>query len=232
MKFPDPLLKGRLVQRYKRFLADVELENGQKITAHCANPGSMLGVNDPGSEVWVSPARNPDRKLKYTWELVRVGKSLVGINTTYPNKIVQESIEDQKIPNLLGYHSLKREVKYGKNSRIDILLASSDRPPCFVEVKSVTLKRKYLAEFPDAITARGTKHLGELSDQVKAGNRSVMFYLIQRDDCEGFTVADDIDPAYAQALSIAMEAGVEVLCYQCKLTSKEITIDSLLLSQI
>ena len=232
MKFPDPLLKGRLVQRYKRFLADVELENGQKITAHCANPGSMLGVNDPGSEVWVSPARNPDRKLKYTWELVRVGKSLVGINTTYPNKIVQEAIEDQKIPNLLGYHSLKREVKYGKNSRIDILLASSDRPPCFVEVKSVTLKRKYLAEFPDAITARGTKHLGELSDQVKAGNRSVMFYLIQRDDCEGFTVADDIDPAYAQALSIAMEAGVEVLCYQCKLTSKEITIDSLLLSQI
>ena len=232
MNFSDPLLKGTLVHRYKRFLADIVLENGDKIIAHCANSGSMLGLKKPGSEVWVSPAHNRQRKLKYTWELIRVGESLVGINTAHPNKIVQEAIEGNRIPALLGYDCLKREVRYGKNSRIDILLASPGKPLCYVEVKNVTLKRKNLAEFPDAITSRGTKHLGELSDQVRVGNRSVMFYLIQRDDCEGFTVADDIDPAYAQALDAAIEAGVEVLCYQCKLTPKEITIDSVISSKI
>lgn len=225
MEFPDPLFKGTLVQRYKRFLADVELENGDEITAHCANSGSMLGVKDPGSEVWVSPARNPDRKLKYTWELIRVGKSLVGINTFHPNKIVREAIDCGRIPKLLGYNTLKSEIRYGKNSRIDILLTSPDRPPCYVEVKNVTLRREQLAEFPDAITTRGTKHLDELTEQVKVGNRSVMFYLIQRDDCEGFTVAGDIDPVYAEALTIAINTGVEVLCYQCKLTQKEIILD-------
>jgi sugar fermentation stimulation protein A len=180
MKFINPLLKGSLIQRYKRFLADIILENGEKITAHCANTGSMLGVNVPGSEVWVSPTLNPNRKLKYTWEMIRVGNSLVGVNTTHPNQIVQDAIQRKKITELLGYHSLRREVKYGNNSRIDILLEASKRPDCFVEVKSVTLRRGVWAGFPDAVTTRGTKHLSELTNQVKAGNRAVMFYLVQR----------------------------------------------------
>ena len=225
MRFSDPLLKGTLVRRYKRFLADVVLENGGQITAHCANSGSMLGLKEPGSEVWVSPAHNPERKLKFTWELIRVGGGLVGINTAHPNKIVQEAIESKRITSLLGYQSLRKEVKYGKASRIDILLESPEQPSCYIEVKNVTLRRNHLAEFPDSITSRGTKHLGELTDQVTAGNRAVMFYLVQREDCRSFAVADDIDAAYAKALADAMKAGVEVLCYQCKLTPKNISLD-------
>jgi sugar fermentation stimulation protein A len=224
MKFPDPLIKGTLVKRYKRFLSDIVLESGEEITAHCANSGTMLSVNDPGSEVWVSPARNPDRKLKYTWELIRVGKSLVGINTALPNKIVQEAIENGTVPDLQGYANLRREVKYGKNSRIDILLEDDAKPLCYVEIKNVTMRRGEVAEFPDAVTARGTKHLGELADQVKAGHRAVMFYLIQREDCESFTLADDIDPAYAEALADARKAGVEVLAFKCALSPKEIKV--------
>ncbi len=224
MKFPDPLIKGTLVKRYKRFLSDIVLESGEEITAHCANSGTMLSVNDPGSEVWVSPARNPDRKLKFTWELIRVGKSLVGINTALPNKIVQEAIEAGTVPELQGYATLRREVKYGKNSRIDILLEDAAKPPCYVEIKNVTMRRDKVAEFPDAVTARGTKHLGELADQVKVGSRAVMFYLIQREDCETFTLADDIDPAYAEALAVARKAGVEVLAYKCSLTPEEIKV--------
>ncbi len=224
MNFPDPLIKGTLVKRYKRFLSDIVLESGEEITAHCANSGTMLSVNDPGSEVWVSPARNPDRKLKFTWELIRVGKSLVGINTALPNKIVQEAIEAGTVPELQGYATLRREVKYGKNSRIDILLEDAAKPPCYVEIKNVTMRRDKVAEFPDAVTARGTKHLGELADQVKVGSRAVMFYLIQREDCETFTLADDIDPAYAEALAVARKAGVEVLAYKCSLTPEEIKV--------
>jgi len=226
MKFPVPLLKGTLVQRYKRFMADIVLESGEEITAHCANSGSMLGVKEPGSEVWVSPADNPKRKLKYTWELIKVGKSFVGINTSLPNKIVQESIETGVVPELQGYATLRREVKYGKNSRIDILLEDDAKPDCYVEIKNVTLRRDKLAEFPDAVTARGTKHLGELANQVKAGDRAVMYYLTQREDCDTFTVARDIDPTYAEALEMAMKAGVEVICYQCKLSPTEIKVVS------
>lgn len=226
MKFPTPLFKGTLVQRYKRFMADIVLDTGEEITAHCANSGSMLGVKEPGSEVWVSPANNPKRKLKYTWELIKVGKSYVGINTSLPNKIVQESIETGVVPELKGYDTLRREVKYGKNSRIDILLEDEAKPDCYVEIKNVTLRRSKLAEFPDAVTARGTKHLGELANQVAAGDRAVMYYLTQREDCDTFTVADDIDPTYAEALETAMAAGVEVICYKCKLTPREITVAS------
>ena len=226
MKFPTPLFKGTLVQRYKRFMADIVLDTGEEITAHCANSGSMLGVKEPGSEVWVSPANNPKRKLKYTWELIKVGKSYVGINTSLPNKIVQESIETSVVPELKGYDTLRREVKYGKNSRIDILLEDEAKPDCYVEIKNVTLRRDKLAEFPDAVTARGTKHLGELANQVAAGDRAVMYYLTQREDCDTFTVADDIDPTYAEALETAMAAGVEVICYKCKLTPREITVAS------
>ena len=215
MEFPDPLIKGTLVKRYKRFLADVVLEDGSEVTAHCANSGTMLTVNEPGSEVWLSPANNPSRKLKYTWELIRVGDALVGINTQHPNRIVQEAIEGGRAKELRGYGSLRREVKYGKNSRIDILLEDDARPKCFVEVKNVTMKRGGLAEFPDAVTARGAKHLRELADQVAEGHRAVMFYLVQRPDCSGFALAGDIDPAYAEALGKALDAGVEVVAYGC-----------------
>jgi len=240
MKFPDPLIQGRLIKRYKRFLADVELADGPKagkvVTAHCANSGSMLSVNEPGAEVWLSPARNPDRKLKYTWEMIRVGRTLVGINTSLPNGLVAEAVEKGEIPELKGYGSLRREVKYGENSRIDLLLenekghggggAKNDK--CYVEVKNVTMKRDLSkgapVEFPDAVTTRGAKHLRELSQMVLDGHRAVMFYLVQRADSPGFTVARDIDPAYAEGLEKARKSGVEVLSYGCRLNKREIVV--------
>ncbi len=226
MKFSAPLLKGTLVQRYKRFMADIVLDTGEEITAHCANSGSMMGVKDEGAEVWVSASDKPKRKFKYTWELIKVGESLVGINTSLPNKIAEESIETGVVSELQGYETLRREVKYGKNSRIDILLEDPSKSACYVEIKNVTLRRDHLAEFPDSVTARGTKHLGELANQVGAGHRAVMYYLTQRDDCDTFAVASDIDPVYAVALEKAMAAGVEVICYGCKLTPKEIQVIS------
>ncbi len=233
MNFPDPLIRGTLIKRYKRFLTDVELENGEIVVAHCANPGSMLSLLEEGAEVWLSPARNPKRKLKFTWEMIRIGDSLVGLNTSLPNAIVEEAIENDLIPELAGYESLRREVKYGKNSRIDILLESPGIPICYVEIKSVTMSRsnilddKYenLAEFPDSVTARGAKHLQELSDQVAEGKRAVMLYLVQREDCDCFSVAADIDPTYAAGLMAAKEAGVEVLCYGCSVSPEAIKID-------
>ncbi len=228
MKFPDPLLRGSLVKRYKRFLADVELDGGETVTAHCANSGTMLSVKEPGSEVWLSPARNPDRKLRYTWELIRVGDGLVGINTAHPNALVAEAVADGTIGELAGYSGIRREVKYGTNSRIDLLLEEDGRPPCYVEVKNVTMKRNGAAdgavEFPDAVTARGTKHLRELSKVVEDGGRAVMVYLVQREDGNGFRIAGDIDPVYADALRDATAAGVEVLCYGCRLSVDEIRV--------
>ena len=225
MEFPDPLYAGRLVKRYKRFLCDVELDDGMALTAHCPNPGSMLGLAEPGSEIWLSKSRNPARKLAYTWELARVGDRLVGINTTHPNAIVAEAVSAGRIPALAGYDTLRREVKYGRNARIDILLESTARPPCYVEVKNVHLKRGPFAEFPDAVTARGAKHLAELSAMVAKGARAVMFYLVQREDCDGFAVAADIDPAYAQAWDAARAGGVEGICYCCRITTQAIVID-------
>lgn len=225
MQFPDPLIRGALVQRYKRFLADVELDTGDVVTAHSANSGSMMGLTEPGSEVWLSPARNPERKLRYSWELIRIGDGLVGVHTGHPNRIVEEAIRAGGIAELAGYDDIRREVRYGRNSRIDLLIESDGRPPCYVEIKSVTLRRDGRAEFPDAVTARGTKHLGELSDVVGAGARAVMLYLVQREDCRSFAVAGDIDPAYAAALTTARAAGVEVLCRSCRLTTDAIELD-------
>ena len=228
MEFPDPLIHGRLIKRYKRFLTDVELDDGTVVVAHCANSGSMESVKEPGSDVWLSPARNPDRKLKFTWELVKVGETLVGINTSLPNYIVSEAIETGKVKELTGYASLRREVKYGKNSRIDILLEDDAKPKCYVEVKNTTMRRDLEAgpvEFPDAVTSRGAKHLVELADMVKEGHRSVMFYLVQREDADDFTVAEDIDPAYAEGLEAAIKAGVEVVCYGCRLTPETIEVN-------
>ncbi|MED5395844.1 MAG: DNA/RNA nuclease SfsA [Pseudomonadota bacterium] len=228
MKFPDPLLRGTLISRYKRFLADVELDSGETVTAHCANSGSMLSVNEPGSEVFLSPARNLDRKLKYTWEMIRVGRTLVGINTSLPNGLVEEAVLDGTIVELGGYGSLRREIKYGKNSRIDLLLEDIDKKKCYVEVKNVTMKRDLSkdapVEFPDGVTARGAKHLVELADMVAAGHRSVMMYLVQRQDSRTFSIASDIDPVYAKGLRTAIAAGVEILCYGCKLTATEIRV--------
>lgn len=225
MKFSTPLLRGRLIKRYKRFMADVELDDGQTVTAHCANSGSMLSVQDPGSEVWLSPASNPDRKLKYTWELIRVGEGLVGINTQHPNGLVADAVADGTIAELAGYASLRREVKYGQNSRIDLLLEDPSRPPCYVEVKNCTLRRGGgPVEFPDAVTARGAKHLVELADMVAGGARAVMAYLVQREDGDRFTIAADIDPDYAAGLKQAIAAGVEVICYRCRLSPDEIAV--------
>ena len=185
----------------------------------------MLDVSTPGSEVWLSPATNPGRKLKYNWEMIRVGRALVGINTNYPNRIVAEAIEAGEIPELAGYPTQRREVRYGANSRIDILLESPDRPPCYVEVKNVHLKRGARAEFPDAVTARGAKHLAEMTDMIAAGARAVMVYLVQRDDCDAFAIAADIDPGYAAALATAHAQGMERVCYACRLTLDAIELD-------
>ena len=226
MEFPDPLIRATLVKRYKRFLADVVLEGGDAVTAHCANTGTMLGVQDPGSEVWLSPARNPDRKLKFTWEMIRIGDGLVGIHTGHPNRIVSEAIAAGAIPELAGYETLRREVKYGRNSRIDILLQSDGKPDCYVEIKNVHLMREAgLAEFPDAVSARAAKHQGELADMIDAGARAVTVYLCQREDCDRFSLAGDIDPAYAEATADARARGVEALCYGCRLTTDGIAID-------
>jgi sugar fermentation stimulation protein A len=225
MDFPDTLLRGRLIKRYKRFMADVILDSGETITAHCANTGAMLGVQEADSEVWLSPARNPDRKLKFTWELIRIGGGLVGINTAHPNKIVAEAIEGGKIPELTGYDTLRREVKYGKNSRVDILLSQDGRPDCYVEIKNVHLMRVAgVAEFPDSVSSRAAKHQGELADMVKQGARAVIFYLCQREDCDNFRLAADIDPDYAAAAKAARETGVEAMCYACTLTPEAIAV--------
>ena len=225
MKFPEPLISGRLARRYKRFLADVELGDGEIVTAHCPNPGSMMGLAEPGMTVWLSRARNPKRKLKYSWELVAADGTLVGINTGHPNGLVAEAIRAGAIPELAGFEQLRQEVRYGKNSRIDILLENGAAEPCYVEVKNVHLRRSPgLAEFPDSVTARGAKHLVELGDMVESGARAVMVYLVQRNDCETFKIAADIDPNYDKALGVALERGVEALCYACNVTAEGIEV--------
>ncbi|MDO8607952.1 MAG: DNA/RNA nuclease SfsA [Phaeospirillum sp.] len=224
MRFDSPLVRATLIRRYKRFLADVVLDSGEEITVHLANSGAMLGTATPGMEVWLSPASNPDRKLKWNWELVSVDGHLVGVNTAHPNRIVAQAVADGLIPELTGYDSIRREVKYGRNSRIDLLLESPRRPKCWVEVKNVHLKRGEWAEFPDAVTVRGTKHLAELRDMVAVGDRAVMVYLVQRADCAGFRTAADIDPTYANALIEAMRDGVEAICYICRLSLDGIVI--------
>lgn len=223
MKFTAPLTEGVLIKRYKRFLADIKLADGTEVTAHCANPGAMLGLKEPGQRVWLSKSNNPKRKLAYSWELTEVDDTMVGINTAHPNGLVEEAIQDGTIAELQGYENLKREVKYGKNSRIDILLSDAEKPDCYVEVKNVhMLRTPRLYEFPDSVTARGAKHLDELADMVADGHRAVMVYLIQRDDGDRLRFAGEIDPNYAAAFSRAYEAGVEAIAYVCKLTPQGI----------
>jgi sugar fermentation stimulation protein A len=218
------------MRRYKRFLSEIELKNGERVTAHCPNPGSMMGLAETGLAVWLSPSRNPARKLAFTWELVDAGTSLVGINTGWANAVVAEAWMDGRIPELSGYQELRREVRYGENSRIDLLLEAPAREACYVEIKSVTLRRdgdrvaNPRAEFPDAVTARGAKHLGELARVAQDGGRAVLFYLVQRGDCSRVTVASDIDPGYARAFDDARARGVEVFCYDCQIGPEAIEL--------
>ena len=225
MILPSPLLSGRLVRRYKRFFSDVLLKDGRAVTAHCPNTGTMLGVAEPDSEVWLSVSDNPKRKLPYTWELVRADGALVGINPLNANRVVSGALETGAVPGVDQYGSIRREVRYGERSRVDFLLSEPGLPDCYVEVKNVHLARQNgLAEFPDAVTARGAKHLAELARVKAAGNRALMLFLVQREDCDRFQVAEDIDSAYGAALVAAVEAGVEVLCLACQVSLTDITV--------
>jgi sugar fermentation stimulation protein A len=230
MLFSTPLISGTLIQRYKRFLVDARLDDGSVITGTCANTGSMIGLNAPGMRVWFSTSDSPTRKYKHTWELVEAdlgrGPHLVGINTQHPNKLVEEAIRAGKLAPVKGFADLKREQKYGRNSRIDILMSDPAKGLAYVEVKNVHLSRKAgLAEFPDSVTERGVKHLVELSDMVRAGHKAVMVYLIQRADVTKLAFARDIDVTYANAFDAAMKAGVEAVALRCKLSTTEIVVE-------
>lgn len=230
MRFPSPLVRGLLVLRYKRFLADVKLDSGETITAACPNTGSMLGLNAPGSAIWLSRSDALTRKYPHTWEMVEAdlgaGPTLVGINPMHPNRIVGEAVASGLIEELAGYAVTRREVKYGVSSRIDLLLEDERKGRCYVEVKNVHLMREAgRAEFPDSVTTRGAKHLAELSAMVAEGHRAVMVYLIQRPDAETFSISGDIDPAYLAAFDKAIASGVETLALRCRLSSEEIAID-------
>ena len=220
-----PLVKGTLIRRYKRFIADVELEDGRVVSAHCPNSGSMKACSEPGRPVYLSRHDSVKRKLPYTWQLIDMGTSLVGTNTGVPNRLVEASVRAGLVPALTGYDTVRTEVRYGERSRIDILLeCGHDR--CFVEVKNCTLvEDDGIARFPDAVTARGLKHLVELQREVREGNRSIMFYLVQRMDARLFGPADHIDPAYGMELRKAVKAGVELLAYDVHIDLGGITLN-------
>jgi sugar fermentation stimulation protein A len=229
MRLP-PLLRGTLIQRYKRFLADVRLDDGRLVTAACPNTGSMLGLCAPGSAVWLSQSDNPTRRYPYTWELVGAdlgrGPMLVGINTGHPNKLVAEAVAARRIRALAGYPTLRREVRYGRNSRIDLLLECPNKGLCYVEIKNVHMSRRHgLAEFPDSVTARGVKHLVEMTEMVRQGHRAVMVFLIQRSEARRLALARDIDPDYGAAFDAARGAGVEAIALRCRVGTDEIAVD-------
>ena len=226
MRFQTPLVPATLIRRYKRFLADIRLEDGREVTAHCANPGSMMGLADPGMRIWVEPNDDPRKKLKFGWRLVEHGNGhFTGVDTSLPNRALRAAFEARDVAEFARYGGIRAEVKYGQNSRIDFLLQETGLPDAYVEVKSVTLSRKEgVAEFPDSVTARGAKHLAELAEMAKAGHRAVMFYLIQRTDAAVFRLAGDIDPAYADAFARARAAGVEALAYDTKITPEGVIL--------
>ena len=225
MKFKDKLLQGTLIKRYKRFFVDIEYKN-KIITSHCPNSGSMMGLLNKGNKVWFSKADNPSRKLKYTLEMVEVNKQLVGVNTMLTNKIVLEALKQKKIEKLIKFFDIKTEVKFSNDTRFDFLI-SNNLKKCFLEVKNVTLVRKNgIAEFPDSVTSRGKKHLKNLIIANKKGYQSYMIYVVQREDCKLFKIAEDIDKEYKTTLDEAIKNRVNILCYDCKLSSEEIRINN------
>ncbi|NSX54595.1 DNA/RNA nuclease SfsA [Parasulfitobacter algicola] len=219
MRFQTPLVPGHLIRRYNRFLSDVRLENGDVIKAHCPNPGSMMGLKDEGLKVWLEPNDDPKKKLKYGWRLVEFENGhWSGIDTSVPNRVVKEALLARQITELSDYHTVRPEVRYGENSRIDFLLTQAGLPDVYVEVKNVHLLRQDdWAEFPDSVTTRGAKHLAELTNMVSEGHRAVMLYLVQRTDCARFKLAPDLDPGYALAFDKARAAGVQMLCYDTRI---------------
>lgn len=216
-----PLIQGRLIKRYKRFLADIELDTEEIITAHCPNTGPMTGVNIPNSTVQVSKSDNPRRKLAYTWEMIQLGDTWVGINTAIPNRVIKLALQQKLLPELAHrYDDVRTEVPYGQDmkSRIDFLLTGNDtQPAIYVEVKSVTLSKTNLALFPDTVTTRGQKHLRELAEMVPE-TKAVMLYFINRGDCHTFAPSDTCDPRYGELLRQAVDRGVEVLPYRFEIT--------------
>ena len=219
------LIPGTLVKRYKRFLADVKLETGEMVTAHCPNTGSMRGCAEPGRTVYLSSHNNPKRKYKYTWQLIAMPTSLVGVNTQVPNQLVYQSIDQKLIPELVGYQSILREAKIGEHTRIDLMLTDGGGKRCYVEIKNCTLVSKTIAQFPDAVTSRGLKHLIELENLAEAGHRCMMFYFIQRMDAQVFKPADHIDPAYGRRLRQALKKGIEVVAYDVRINLQGIELN-------
>ena len=226
MRFQTPLVPGRLIKRYKRFLADVILDDGRQVTAHCANPGAMIGLKEPGLRVWLEPNDDPKKKLKFGWRLIEHESGhFTGVDTSLANKVIKEALLARRVPGLEAFDTCRPEVRYGTKSRVDFLLSSAGQPDIYIEVKSVTLQRQAgLAEFPDSVTARGTKHLGELQQMVETGQRAVMLYLVQRTDCTHFDVAQDIDTAYAAAYQKARDKGVEVRCFAAQISPEHIDL--------
>lgn len=225
MLFKSPLISGILIKRYKRFLADIKLDDGTEVTVHCANPGAMMGITIPGSKVLLSKSDNPKRKLPLTWEMVEIDGVWIGVNTSNPNAIVYQALLHNQIPALSGYKNIQPEVKYGKNSRIDFLLTDGPTQMCLVEVKNVHLIRsENIAEFPDCVTARGAKHQQELLEQVQNGVRCVVLYVVQRGDAKFFKVANDLDKVYGQAALKAYKCGVEMLAYSCDMSNQGINL--------
>jgi len=224
VRFSAPPLEAHLVRRYQRFFAEVELAGGERLVAHCPNTGSLLGCLAPGSRVWLRDSGNPARKLRFTWQAVRVGRAWVNVDTTLPNRVVAEAVAAGAVPELAGYAHVRREVPYGRGSRIDLLLEDETRGTCHVEVKSTTLAEDGIALFPDAVTARGTKHLGELARLARRGLRAVQFFLVSRADVELFRPADAIDPEYGRALRRAAKAGVEVLAYTARVEARRLEL--------
>jgi len=226
MIFPKPLVHGRLIKRYKRFLADVELDNGDVVVAHTANSGSMKSCLEESAEVYLIHVDDPKRKTKYTWEMIQINNAWVGINTAVPNVLVYEAVKNQEIEALTGFTHVKREVKF-EDSRFDVF-ASNEKEECFIEVKNVSLKDEQYARFPDAVTTRGKKHLETLMRVKEQGMRAVMVYVIQRSDVEIFTPAFDIDPDYAATLKKAYESGVEVYPIRAIVSPEKIELGEIL----
>jgi sugar fermentation stimulation protein A len=225
MDFPQPLTRARLLRRYKRFFADVMLEDGSELTAHCPNPGAMLGLKDEGLTCWLSRSDDPKRKLAHTLEMVEADGVLTSVNTLLPNRLVAEALAADAIPELGGYATHRREVRYGAASRVDFLLEAPGRPAAWVEVKGVTLHRGAgLAEWPDCVSARGARHMAELGEVARLGDRAVVLFVVQRADCDRFALARDLDPAFAAAFDRVSNAGVEALVYACDVSPERIAI--------